>query len=67
MEPSQLPVVTIHPISDTIPPEPNVVQLEVDSVPLCFRGKLLLVKLDIIPMTNEIGSIIPLYFSCYIP
>ena len=29
-ESSQLPVVTIHPICETIPPEPNVVQLEID-------------------------------------
>ena len=36
-------------------------------IPSCFRGKLLLLKLDIIPRTNEIGSIIPLYFSFYIP
>ena len=30
MDSSQLPMVTIHPISETIPPEPDVVQLEVD-------------------------------------
>ena len=33
-ESSQLPMVTIHPICETIPPEPNVVQLEVDPDPI---------------------------------
>ena len=31
MESLQLPVVTIHPISETIPPKPDVVQMEVNS------------------------------------
>ena len=31
---SQLPVVTIYPISETIHPEPDVVQLEVDLDPI---------------------------------
>ena len=35
-ESSQLPVVTIHPISDTIPPGPDVVQPEVDPDPVSF-------------------------------
>ena len=33
---SQLLVVTIHPICETIPPEPDVVQLEVDPYPISF-------------------------------
>ena len=33
-ESSQLLMVTIHPIVETIPPEPNVVQLEVDVDPI---------------------------------
>ena len=33
-ESSQLLVVTIHPICETVPPEPNVVQLEVDLDPI---------------------------------
>ena len=37
-ESSQLLVVTIHPIYETIPPEPNVVQLEVDSDPIMLKG-----------------------------
>ena len=36
MESSQLPVVTIHPINETILPEPNIVQLEVDPDPVSF-------------------------------
>ena len=34
IESSQLPVVTIHPICETIPPETDVVQLEVDLDPI---------------------------------
>ena len=34
MESSQLPMVTIHPISETIPPEPIVFQLKVDLDPI---------------------------------
>ena len=34
MESSQLPMVTIHPINETIPSEPDIVQLEVDLNPI---------------------------------
>ena len=33
-ESSQIPMVTIHPISETIPPKPDVFQLEVDPDPI---------------------------------
>ena len=35
-ESSQLPLVTIHPISETIPPRPDVVQPKVDPDPISY-------------------------------
>ena len=35
-ESSKLPTVTIHPISETIPPGPDVVQSEIDPDPVSF-------------------------------
>ena len=41
-ESSQLPMVTIHPICETIPPEPNVVQLEVNPYPIGLYGETII-------------------------